>query len=766
MNMQESSDILVEDRPEPTNLQKIRGIPWSISFNVLNTFFIQFTFFGSVFVLFLDELGLDKGQIGFILALLPFFDLISLFLASAVSRFGYKLTFWGARTVVSALLLVIPAVLGNFGPQAGLLFISGIVIAFSTSRSVAITALNPWQQEYVPASMWGKYSATNTMFTSLAGVIAVTIAGYVVNYWNDLTGYMVLFAVSLAFGALSVWSASFIPGGAPVRQASPQKKKVSSSVTLRDKRFRSYLIGAGLITLATVPLGAFVPLFMQDVVGISAGNVVYLQTGALIGGLVSVYLWGWAADRYGSRPVMLTGVIFTALLPILWLLMPYQSPWSFPIALGIAFLRGALISSWAIGSVRMLYAFVVPPEFKIPYMAVYTAWMGITAGVSQLAGGWLLDRTAGIQSQLWVIQIDSYTVLFVLCMLLAAASAVFLRQVMADSRVTVGQFAGLFFHGNPFMAMGSLIRYQFARDEIETIFVTEDLGRSASPLTVDELLQALRDPRFYVRFEAIVSIARRPPDEALLEALADVLRGDDPSLSVIAAWALGRIGDQQAVGPLRESLDSPYRSIRAHAARSLGSLEDEPSGPVMLAKLRQEPDHGLQVAYAAALGKLEYRPAVPALLDLLAAEADPDSRQELALALARMTGDENTFVHLWRDAGDDPGTTLSQAILAFRKKLAAVGELPGCQDELENCLEAFARQDLEAGAVELVQLLDTLPEGHFHETAWKILQASQDQIQKEHAARLEYLVLAVHTLNNGWLESIPPGFGQPDLGVV
>ena len=55
---------------------------------------------------------------------MPFFDLISLFLASAVSRFGYKrtfLTFWGARTVVSALLLVIPAVLGNFGPQAGLL---------------------------------------------------------------------------------------------------------------------------------------------------------------------------------------------------------------------------------------------------------------------------------------------------------------------------------------------------------------------------------------------------------------------------------------------------------------------------------------------------------------------------------------------------------------------------------------------------------------------------------------------------------------------
>ena len=42
--------------------------------------------------------------------------------------------------------------------------------------------------------------------------------------------------------------------------------------------------------------------------------------------------------------------------------------------------------------------------------------------------------------------------------------------------------------------------------------MTERLGVARSPLTVDELLLALHDPRFPVRFEAIVSIARRRPD--------------------------------------------------------------------------------------------------------------------------------------------------------------------------------------------------------------------------------------------------------------
>ncbi len=536
---------------EPTNLQKLRGIPWSISFNVCNTFFIQFTFFGSVFILFLDALKLDKTQIGFILALLPFFDLISIFLASTVSRFGYRrtfLTFWGVRTVFSALLLLIPAVLGQFGQQAVILFIALIVIAFATSRSIAITAFMPWQQEYIPRTMWGKYSATNTIFTSLAGVIAVSIAGYAINQSQNLTGYMLLFATALGFGVLSVWSAARIPGGqprpAPARDAGGGKSRLG---TLRDRRFLFYLIGASLISLATVPLGTFVPLFMQDVVGISSGNVVYLTTGVLIGGLVSVYLWGWAADRYGSRPVMLWGVVFTALLPVLWLVMPRQSALSFPIALGIALLRGALISSWAIGSVRMLNAFVVPAAHKIPYMAVYTAWMGIVAGASQLAGGRVLDLTAGINGQIAGFQLDGYTVFFMLSMALAGLSGLFLNRVRADSRLSIGQFAGLFVQGNPLLAMQSLIRYQFARDEAATVNVTERLGRSGSPLTVDELLEALHDPRFYVRFEAIVSIARRPAEEQLIAALSEILLGNDPSLSVIAAWALGRIGDPRAI---------------------------------------------------------------------------------------------------------------------------------------------------------------------------------------------------------------------------
>ncbi|MDX1523163.1 MAG: hypothetical protein R3264_16170, partial [Anaerolineae bacterium] len=70
---------------EPTTAEKIRKLPWSIGHNAANTIFIQLTFLGSVFVLFLDTLGLDKTQIGFLLSLIPFADTISLFIAPMVA---------------------------------------------------------------------------------------------------------------------------------------------------------------------------------------------------------------------------------------------------------------------------------------------------------------------------------------------------------------------------------------------------------------------------------------------------------------------------------------------------------------------------------------------------------------------------------------------------------------------------------------------------------------------------------------------------------
>lgn len=752
MSVETSAD--TSANTEPTTVEKLRGLPWSIASNAANTIFVQFTFFGSVFVLFLSELGLSKSQMGFLLSLLPFSGLLALFVAPLVARFGYKrtyLTFFGGRNVVAAFLLLTPWVMDLYGAQTTLAFISVVVAAFALLRSIGVTASFPWVQEYVPNSVRGKYTATNNIFTALTGFLAVSGGGFVLGRYVGLNGFMFLIGIGVVSGLVSVWFASFIPGGAPSQAEPEERRHRDLGDAVRDPDFLRYLAGVGVLTLATVPLASFLPLFMQEQVGLAKGNVVLLQIGVLAGGLISSYIWGWAADRYGSKPVMLSGLLLRVTLPIWWVLMPRNPEVGLYIALAIALLQGLADMGWGIGSARLLYVNVVPSEKKGDYMALYYAWIGIVGGVSQLLGGRVLDASQHISGRLWFFILDPYLPLFVAGLIFPLITILLMRAIRAGETVSMGEFAGIFFRGNPFMAMSSLIRFHMARDEEAIVRVTERLGQTRSPLTVEELLEALKDPRFNVRFEAIISISRMPVDPRLIEALIEILHGSELALSVIAAWALGRIGDEQALAPLHQGLNSDYRSIRAHSARALGALKSVDTIPMLLERLSGETDKGLQMAYASALGKLQASEAVPDLLDLLENTENKGARMELALSVARIVGDEHHFIQLLRQVRNDKGTATSQAVTAFKRRMdRALLDGQELDDLLDECAIALARDKLGKGAALLGRVLRLVPAQNYDETAHLILQDCADHLEQHGMRRLEYVILALHTLYVGW----------------
>jgi hypothetical protein len=486
---------------------------------------------------------------------------------------------------------------------------------------------------------------------------------------------------------------------------------------------------------------------MKEQVGLSADRVVWLETGILVGGLASSYLWGWLADRYGSKPVMISGAYFLPLLPLAWLLMPRGTAWGLYIALAIAVGQGFANTGWTIGSGRLLFVRVVPVENKTAYLALYYAWMGIIGGLGQLMGGWLVELTSGLDGQWWILTLDPYTPLFVLGIVLPLFGLLLFRRVKADSVVSTRQFAGMFLRGNPFLAMESVVRYHRARDERAAVAMTERLGSTRSPLTVEELIEALHDPRFFVRFEAIVSIARRGPEPRLTEALIETLEGNEPALSTVAAWGLGRTGDERAVEALRRGLSSRYRSVQAHCARSLGSLGDTTVGPLLLERLGPETDIGLQMAYAAALGQLGVTEAVAPLLDLLAASNNVDAQTEFSLALARLVGEEHSFIQLQRRVEAEPGTALSQVTSALKAKVArSAHSQADVEAGLNQAAEALAREDLAAGLVLLASALQRLPDGPLQGPCGLVVKESAERLAVRGAGRLEYALLALHAL--------------------
>jgi HEAT repeat protein len=305
----------------------------------------------------------------------------------------------------------------------------------------------------------------------------------------------------------------------------------------------------------------------------------------------------------------------------------------------------------------------------------------------------------------------------------------------------------MFLRGNPFLALESLVRYHRARDERQTVAMTERLGATRSPLTVEELLEALHDPRFFVRFEAIVSMSRRSPDPQLTEALIETLEGNEPALSTLAAWALGRIGDERALEALRSGLNARYRSVQAHCARSLGNLGDQTVLPILLERLEAEEDVGVQLALAAALGQLGAVDAIDLLLCLLREAHSDDERREYTLALARLSGEEHPFIQLQRRVDSEPGTALSQAVTTLKGRLARSPESdPEIEGWLDVAADLLAHEDLRQGLGQLTGTLKMLPANRLIGPCGSVLQECIARLEEFGTDRMEYVLLALHAL--------------------
>jgi HEAT repeat protein/MFS family permease len=733
-----------------TDVEKIRRLPWLLAADLLNTTFFLLTFSGTVFLFFLDELGLDHAQIGFLLSLIPFAGIVAPFIAPVVRRFGYKriyVTFWGIRKFVIALLLLTPAFVARFGPERAFSWVAIIIFVFAMCRAIAETGGYPWKKEAVPDTMRGKFSAINSMSSTVGAILVTAGASYVIGSGTGLQRFMILIATGVVLGLISVWCYSHVPDATPSESGQFETGHLAGmNEALHNRDFMFFLGALGLATLGGTSVISFIPLFMKGQVGLSESNVVLLSIGTYSGALLSSYLWGWAADRYGSKPVMQSSLYFMLLLPLAWFFIPRHSAMSMPLAILIAFVAGIATLAWQISWMRYLFVNAMPSEKKSPYMAVYYAWFGFVSGFGPLLAGWILELSQELSFKLPLVVIDPYTPLFTLSLILLTAGSITVSQLHSEEATSFRRFAGLFLRGNPVRAFNSLVQYNISGTEMTRLLTTERMGDARSPLNTNELIEALNDPSFNVRYQAVASIGRMPPEPELVEALLDVLNEGKSELSFIVIRSLGRLGDPRAIPPLRKLLFSGYHLLEANSARALAMLGDAASIPYFLEKFRTESNQVLRIAYASALGKLGSTEAIAEIFTLLRQTNIEVQRGEIGLALARIAGDERYYMQHWRSLRANPNTAIAQAILALQKSANRPGatilaELAG------QSAESFAQSDSAKGVALLKEMICQAPLPESEPALKQILDECTNSLEAFGDTRIEFILLSLHTLN-------------------
>lgn len=426
--------------PSVSDQVKIRALPWYLAQGVFTSIFFLWTFGGSVFLLFLSELGLSKGQIGIILSFIPFGGLVALVFAPFATRLGRKRVFlasYTSRYVVIINLLFLPWILATLGQAAGITFVFVIMFLVALLRAMGETAFYPWSQEFIPNSVRGWYSAFATALSTFGSAIALLVAGIVVDSGSGLSRFLGLIGIGTLFGLLGVLSMSRIPGGAPdLSEGQSASHFANMRQAVGNSNLRAYMKGVGGVMVGSVLLTSFLPLYLKEQMKLPSGTVVALDMVVMIGGALSSIFWGWAADRIGSRPVLMSSLAVGLLLPVGWLLLPREVPNAVFWCGLLYFIYGVIAYGSAIGAGRLLFNSVIPPEKNTSYTAVYYAWTGLTGGIAPLLAGGILSLSAGMRTQIGMLAIDGQAILFILAFLLMGYGLIEYSRVAPDGIYT------------------------------------------------------------------------------------------------------------------------------------------------------------------------------------------------------------------------------------------------------------------------------------------------------------------------------------------
>jgi HEAT repeat protein len=242
----------------------------------------------------------------------------------------------------------------------------------------------------------------------------------------------------------------------------------------------------------------------------------------------------------------------------------------------------------------------------------------------------------------------------------------------------------------------SIDREEIVRELINAVL--DETDDSVRARAIDALYRHGREPLERLITSLSDFDASETPDWVTANQLIDWLDADYPEFRMVAATALGEVGDEHAVSHLVAAFDDVDPRVRERAVRACGIIGDERAvDPI--ARTLDDTDPRVQRAAANALAAVGTESALEALIP--AARVDDEQVRQIAVTELSGLASTKPLVVLVR-ALDDQSEAVRQAAII------SLVELMNAQDETESEIREVVTEQLgEADSRQLIeQLLD------------------------------------------------------------
>jgi MFS family permease len=275
-----------------------------------------------------------------------------------------------------------------------------LFLVLAATQALIGISWTSWVQEFTPERIRGKYFGRRNMFYQSFTILYLLAAGSWLEWSGQghiitlRDGLIALIGCSMLVRAgsirmqhltcspLDLRPAPAATNNAPLRAWTAQLKQV-----VERRNLMAYFVFGASFGFASSLMGPFFNVFMLDVLGMSAMQVMTAIVLSSITGALSMAAWGRMIDRFGNRPVM-------AFCLVVWMCNGYGWIFTTPDRLWILYLIWAVAGIFASGFVQGLFGLllkIIPPESKTLAISINTAATALPAAIAPVIGGALLN---------------------------------------------------------------------------------------------------------------------------------------------------------------------------------------------------------------------------------------------------------------------------------------------------------------------------------------------------------------------------------------
>jgi MFS family permease len=415
------------------------GLNNSFLFSAFNALSYQIVL-GSPMVLYAKSLGASATALGVIAGMMPLLVISQIPAANHIPRLGFKrfvFAGWGIRVMFIFAMSVLPITALWLGTASRLWILLVLLFCFNLSRGISSCAWLPWITALVPATLRGKYLATDAGVQNFASFITFLVSAACLAGDPRSWQFTILFLFSAVTGAISLSFLKRMPDvEVPEEAKRSSKAKVPWLAMARYDPFKRLLITLMGYAVAYGGMNAFTVTFLRAQ-GMSEGKILLVSSVAYLGGLSSLWLMSARLDRTGSKPVLSTCSAAWAVVLAGWLALSGGAvPVGLLPVLILQFFMGLLAALVQMSNTRLAMA-IIPAMGRNHFFAIYSVVVNVTLGIAPIAWGLLIDAV-GERAPFWLgLSWNRFSVFFGAVALCWCVTLIFTRRLHEPQAVSM-----------------------------------------------------------------------------------------------------------------------------------------------------------------------------------------------------------------------------------------------------------------------------------------------------------------------------------------